>query len=228
MNIAIATVKSWNITNAKEFKGIFLNEYNVYIITEKEELSLKSLNSFEPDYIMFPHWSWIIPKEIYEKFTCIVFHMTDLPFGRGGSPLQNLIVRGYKDTKISAIKVDDGIDTGDIYLKKELSLTGTADEIYKRASKIIFNEMILDIIKNNLETYKQNGETSFFKRRKKNDGEIENDFDLKKIYDYTRMLDAEGYPSAFMKYGNILLKFKNAKYNNNKINAIVEISIDEK
>ena len=47
--------------------------------------------------------------------------MTDLPFGRGGSPLQNLIVRGYKSTKLTAIKVQSGIDTGDIYLKKPFS-----------------------------------------------------------------------------------------------------------
>ena len=45
--------------------------------------------------------------------------MTDLPFGRGGSPLQNLIVRGFEETMTSAIKVTKGIDTGDIYLKEK-------------------------------------------------------------------------------------------------------------
>jgi len=37
---------------------------------------------------------WIILKEIFENYEIILFHMTDLPYGRGGSPLQNLIVRG--------------------------------------------------------------------------------------------------------------------------------------
>lgn len=72
--------------------------------------------------------------------------MTDLPFGRGVSPLQNLIERGIENTKISAIKVDDGIDTGDIYFKESLNLNGTADEIFIRASEIIFKKMIPTII----------------------------------------------------------------------------------
>ena len=38
--------------------------------------------------------------------------MTDLPFGRGGTPLQNLIVKGFDKTKISALKVTKGIDAG--------------------------------------------------------------------------------------------------------------------
>ncbi len=81
--------------------------------------------------------------------------MTDLPFGRGGSPLQNLIERGIENTKISAIKVDDGIDTGDIYFKESLNLNGTADEIFIRASQIIFNKMIPKIINEKILPKKQ-------------------------------------------------------------------------
>jgi len=56
--------------------------------------------------------------------------MTDLPLGRGGSPLQNLIERGIEKTKISALKVEDGVDTGDIFIKEPLNLKGTAEEIF--------------------------------------------------------------------------------------------------
>lgn len=45
------------------------------------------LNRTTPKYIFFIHWSWIVPSVILEKFECVCFHMTDLPFGRGGSPL---------------------------------------------------------------------------------------------------------------------------------------------
>ena len=68
--------------------------------------------------------------------------MTDLPYGRGGSPLQNLIVRGHSETKISALKVEKKLDTGDIYLKKNLSLEGSAQKIFQRA-----NTSIIDMIK---------------------------------------------------------------------------------
>ena len=49
--------------------------------------------------------TYYIDKSIYEKHECILFHMTDLPFGRGGSPLQNLLLRDIEKTKISLIKI---------------------------------------------------------------------------------------------------------------------------
>ena len=116
----------------------------------KNEFTVDTLSSFRPEKIFIPHWSYIIPKEIWINFDCVVFHMTDLPFGRGGSPLQNLIVKGFKKTKISAIKVSEGIDTGDIYLKSDLDLSGTAKEIFTRSVPII-QKMISSIIDLHLE-----------------------------------------------------------------------------
>lgn len=62
----------------------------------------------------------MIPKEVYRNFQRTVIHMTDLPFGRRGSPLQDLISRRIYETTISAIKVAEGIDAGDIYCKDSL------------------------------------------------------------------------------------------------------------
>ena len=72
--------------------------------------------------------------------------MTDLPYGRGGSPSQNLIKRKHRATKITAILCDNGLDTGDIYLKEDLSLEGSAEEIFLRADKII-EHMIEEIVR---------------------------------------------------------------------------------
>ncbi|SIQ30432.1 formyltransferase family protein [Halanaerobium kushneri] len=223
MNIIIATIKSWNIKNTEEF--IENNpEYNIKLITDKDNLSLKNIEDFNPDYIFFPHWSWIIPEEIYSNYNCIVFHMTDLPFGRGGSPLQNLIVRGIKNTKISALKVDGGLDTGDIYLKEDLNLNGSAEEIFIRLSNIIFEKMIPFILNEKPEPQKQKGEVVKFKRRKPAESEIEKKFSIAKVYDYIRMLDAEGYPKAFIEYGDLKLEFNRAKLTANGIVADVKIT----
>ena len=91
-------------------------------IGNKEDFTVDNLKRIAPTKIFIPHWSHIIPSEIYNDYECIVFHMTDLPYGRGGSPLQNLIVKGHKSTKISALKVQKGLDTGDIYLKKGVGI----------------------------------------------------------------------------------------------------------
>jgi methionyl-tRNA formyltransferase len=226
-NIIIATIKSWNIEKAKIIKTKYDEKYNIKIITKKEELNIEDIDKINPKYIFFPHWSWIIPKEIYKKYNCIVFHMTDLPYGRGGSPLQNLIERGHKKTKISAIKVEKGLDTGDIYIKEPLSLEGTAEEIYKRASEIIFEKMIPKIIEKNLTPYPQKGKVVEFKRRKPNQSDISKLNTLEKIYDYIRMLDAEGYPKAYIREDGIKYEFYDAKIEGNEIQAKVKITKDD-
>lgn len=202
-------------------------QYHIKIITKKEDLNLIEIEQINPKYIFFPHWSWKIPKEIYENYNCIVFHMTDLPYGRGGSPLQNLIIRGHKATKISAIKVKEGLDTGDIYLKEPLSLEGTAEEIFKKASEKIFNKMIPEILEKNLTPYPQKGEIVEFKRREPSQSDISKLNSIEKIYDYIRMLDAEGYPKAFIKLNEIKYEFYDARLEGNELQAKVKITKDE-
>jgi methionyl-tRNA formyltransferase len=226
MKIMIATIKSWNIKNAYKFKRDNDSKHDIFIITDKSDLNYERVCKISPEYIFFPHWSWIIDNQLYKNFNCVVFHMTDLPFGRGGSPLQNLIERGVENTKISAIKVDDGIDTGDIYFKENLNLNGNADEIFIRASDVIFNKMIPRIINEKIVPNKQTGEVVEFKRRVPSQSEIFPDFELDKIYNYIRMLDGEGYPKAFIKFGKYKLQFSRASLKSNKIIADVEI-IDE-
>ena len=102
-----------------------------------------------------------------DKYECVAFHMTDLPFGRGGSPLQNLILRGFKETVITAFRVTDEWDAGPIYLKRPLSLEGTAQEIFDRASRIIYNDMIPFILMNDIVPAPQTGEVVVFHRIKK-------------------------------------------------------------
>lgn len=92
-SIVFATIHSWNIDLIKEYKDT-LKDYDIQLIVSKEKLTYDFLSQIQPQYIFFPHWSWRIPPEIYNAFRCIVFHMTDLPFGRGGNPLQDLIASG--------------------------------------------------------------------------------------------------------------------------------------
>ena len=210
MKIIIATIKSWNIDNAKALMDKYGKEHDFLLLTEKDDLSVDKVSEYNPDFIFFPHWSYFIPEEIFGRWQCVVFHMTDLPFGRGGSPLQNLIVRGIKETCVSAIKVTKEMDAGPIYMKSPMGLEGSATEIFVRSSNIIFNEMIPEFLNKKLTPLPQEGEVVEFKRRKKEDGEIKANFDIETIYDYIRMLDAEGYPNAFIPFGDFCLEFSEA------------------
>lgn len=195
---------------------------DVVLISEKSELTFEYVASINPDYIFFPHWSFIIPNNIFENYNCVVFHMTDLPFGRGGSPLQNLIERGFTTTKISALKVQSGIDTGDIYMKVDLPLYGTAEEIFIRAGYII-EEMMKEIISKRISPVPQNGEIVEFKRRTASQSNIQSLKSIEQVYDFIRMLDGEGYPKAFIESDDFIFEFSRASLKKDSIIADVRI-----
>ena len=229
-SIVIATTKEWNMSNYFKLKERYNEKYTFFLITNNEELNKKKLDSINPKYIFFPHWSWIISENIYQNFECVVFHMTDLPYGRGGSPLQNLIIREIYDTKISAIKVSSGIDTGDMYLKENFNISlGSAEEIFIQLSKIIFNKMIPRFLDTILVAKPQKGDTVVFKRRKPDESNLltlEN-FQLYKIYDFIRMLDAEGYPKAYIDMNNLKIEFSEVHMKNNKLIGKFEVKENE-
>lgn len=220
MNIIACSNNLYDKTN------LFTKKDFVFI-KDKKDLSPESLQKIQPKYVFFPHWSYIIPAKIYENFNCIIFHITDLPFGRGGSPLQNLIVRGIKQTKISAIKCAKELDSGDIYLKKDFDISfGSAQEIYQRAGDIIA-KMIDEIVANNPAPKPQSGKIVTFKRRIPAQSNIKDLTTLPKIYDYIRMLDADGYPKAFLENNGLKFEFTNAKFADNKIIANVKIEVED-
>lgn len=202
-----------------------LGEFGLSVLRlkRKEELTLELLDEMKPDWVFFPHWSWNISSEVFEKFRCVIFHMTDLPYGRGGSPLQNLIVNGHQQTKITALQCVSEIDGGPIYLKRPLSLLGTAEEILTCAAKLIA-EMIMEIVSTSIEPIPQAGEPTYFKRRTPADGDVRVLSDLGQLYDFIRMLDGEGYPPAFLETEHFRLEFSRASLRPDCVQAEVKIT----
>ncbi len=222
-NYILVSSKPWHKKLLLELNSFFSSD-KWFLFNSIQEFNYEKIKIINPKFIFVIHWSKIIPEKIHLNFNCILFHMTDLPFGRGGSPLQNLILRGFVQTKISAIKVEKKIDSGPVYLKKNLSLNGTAYEIFLRSTGIIFN-MIKDIINKKLIPKIQEGEITFFKRRKPEESNIDRLKSLEKVYDYIRMLDCDGYPHSYMENENFIFEFTNANFKNKKyIEANVRIT----
>lgn len=201
-----------------------LGETGLEVLRVRNEKELVSLSHYptEPSYVFFPHWSWKISPEIFEKFECVVFHMTDLPYGRGGSPLQNLIVRGHRDTQLTALRCVADLDAGPFYLKRPLSLLGSAEEIFLRAAELMA-EMIKEIVAKKPTPAPQCGEVVAFKRRRQEDGSLQNTKDLGQVFDFIRMLDAEGYPQAFLETENFRFEFSRASLKPDEVLADVRI-----
>jgi len=148
--------------------------------------------------------------------------MTDLPYGRGGSPLQNLIVQGHETTKLSALDCAEELDAGNIYLKRELSLEGTADQILDRAA-LLMDDMIAHIVFESEEPTPQVGVPVVFKRRKPKDGNLSSSKNLKSAYDIVRMLDGESYPRSFLETEHLRFEFSEASYDGAFLSAKVNI-----
>lgn len=198
---------------------------NYKFFYKKSELNQKNLKKFNPKYIYFPHWRYKIPKKIIKDYFCIIFHTSPLPFGRGGSPIQNLIKRGYNNSPIFALKASEKIDAGKIISKEKISLNGNLDQIFLRMSNktYIMIKKIEKMKKVNLKN--QKGKIGIFKRLKVKNNEIK-EMKIKEIYNKIRMLDSKYYSKAFIKYKKLNIFFSNSKIYKNKIycNSIIEKS----
>ena len=111
---------------------------------------------------------------------------------------------------MSALRMTPDLDSGPVYLKRPLSLEGRAQEIYERAAEIVFG-MIGDIVREEPAPEPQSGHAVYFQRRTPAESVLPATATLAHAFDHMRMLDADGYPHAFLDYGDFRLEFSHAK-----------------
>lgn len=220
MDFIIASCKEWHYEKFIELSNNRA-EYNWHWVANVDELNAK-LQKIKPKYIFFLHWNWIVPERIWSEFECVCFHMTDVPYGRGGSPLQNLIKDSKTSTKMTALQMVAEMDAGPVYMKKDLSLKGRAEEIYIRAGYVSY-EIIDWMIETFPEPKSQEGEVTLFKRRTPEQSVMPIEGQIENLFDHIRMLDAKGYPHAFIDHGGYRYEFINASIAEEGIKAEVVI-----
>lgn len=98
------------------------------------------LKDINPDVICVVAYGKIIPKEILEipKYGCVNVHPSLLPQYRGSAPIQWAILNGDKETGVTTMYLDEGMDSGDIILrtKTPIDKDETSGELWDRLSKI--------------------------------------------------------------------------------------------
>ena len=90
----------------------------------RTEEAFAKLSSYEPDLIVTAAYGKILPAAILDlpKYGCINCHGSLLPARRGASPVQRAILEGDKVTGVTFMKMDVGMDTGDIIEKVEVTI----------------------------------------------------------------------------------------------------------
>lgn len=129
--------------------------------------ALEIINSLNADLIIVVAFGKILPKEILEsvKYGCINIHASLLPKLRGAAPIQWSILNGEKETGVTSMQMDVGLDTGDMLIKKVIGIDEniTAEELFDKLSAMGAEVLIetIDALKNDeLRPEKQNDELS--------------------------------------------------------------------
>ena len=142
MIYAVATQRPWGI----EAYTALCQECSGHwrLIHDEEGWSLTP----SPRYIFCLNWSDYVPPPLLEQHEVVNFHCTALPYGRGGHPIENMILRGHTETVITAHRMTAEVDAGPIYgVSPPVSLAGTKAEILHR-----FIQPCVDLIRGIIET----------------------------------------------------------------------------
>lgn len=108
--------------------------------TLKDGEAFKLLSEIKPDVIIVVAYGKILPRDILDlpKYGCINVHASLLPKYRGAAPIQWSVILGEKETGVTTMQMDDGIDTGDMLKSAALTIgeNETADELHDRLSSL--------------------------------------------------------------------------------------------
>ena len=102
--------------------------------------AMEILHKLEPDLIVVMAYGQILPKAVLDlpKYHCINMHASLLPAYRGAAPIQWAIMNGETKTGITAMQMAEGLDTGDMLLKREIPIGSeeTASELHDKLAEL--------------------------------------------------------------------------------------------
>ena len=115
----------------------------------REESVVAELLQIKCDYIVVAAYGQILPRAILEHAPCINLHASILPQYRGASPIQQTLLNGDKETGVTAMLMEEGLDTGDILKieKIEVSDDEMVESLFERLTQVAA-ALTLDVLKN--------------------------------------------------------------------------------
>jgi len=106
----------------------------------KARATIEAIRVLNPDVIVVMAYGQILSREVLQipKIACLNLHASILPRWRGAAPIQAAIAAGDRETGITVMYMDEGLDTGDILLEKKIEIapTETAGSLHDRLAEI--------------------------------------------------------------------------------------------
>ena len=136
---------------------------------EDAEKAVENLGEIAPDLIIVVAYGQILPQSILDlpRYGCINIHASLLPEYRGAAPIQWCILDGKTVTGVTSMKMESGLDTGDMLIKRSISIgeNETSSELHDRLSELgaeVLLETIQAIESGTLKSEKQDDERSTY------------------------------------------------------------------
>lgn len=162
---------------------------------------VSDLNGVSGDYLFLISCLEIVNEETRKNFKqCYVIHESNLPKGRGWSPLAHQVLEGKKEITVSVIKCADPVDSGDIVKQSRIYLDGSelSDEIHKKAFYV--KASLIPSVIRDPECVKQTGEPTYYKRRTPEDSELDINQSILSQFNLLRICEPR-YPAFFRHLG---------------------------
>ena len=159
----------------------------------------------------------MVKEELRQQYkNCLVVHASDLPRGRGWSPLSWQILEGKNTIPVTLFEAEDGIDSGDIYLQEDIEFNGAElidDLRAKMAEKIVelCERFVVEYPEILSSVRAQVGEPTVYAKRGPADSELDINKTILEQFNLLRVVDNQSYPAYFTYKGkkfDLLIKEK--------------------
>ena len=176
----------------------------------KDPKAIDQIRALEPDAIVVMAYGQILPRAVLEipRIACLNLHASLLPRWRGAAPIQAAIAAGHRETGISVMYMDEGLDTGDILLQRKIDITPneTGNSLHDRLAEIAPQAMLeaLKMFPNAPRIAQDNSFASYAPKLNREAGLINWNEPAEVIERKIRAYDP--WPGAFTQFNNKKLK----------------------
>jgi len=172
------------------------------VTLQKKDVA-ETIKSKKPDFIVVAAYGQILPKSILDIAPCINLHASLLPKYRGASPIQQALLNGDKTTGITAMLMEEGLDSGPIlsWSVTKIDIDDRKNDLFNKLAYMAA-ELTVETLKNfsKISPLKQlDTDVSYCKKIKKSDGLIAFEDSAKSIYNKFRAY--EKWPGIYLESG---------------------------